>query len=117
MINTKIHIIDYNISNDADDGPNLHKTIKIFRKYKKAKQQIDFYEWIKKNNAEYIENSELLTSVYSMFELSDNNDKLNMCEKIRIVNSPVSTEKMRPILEDDGFIFPCNVHYHSAISI
>jgi 5'-3' exonuclease len=108
---------DYNISNDADDGPNLHKTIKLFRKYKKAKQPIDFYEWIKKNNAEYIENSELLTSVYSMFELSDNNDKLNMCEKIRIVNSPVSTEKMRPILEDDGFIFPCNVHYHSAISI
>jgi len=108
---------DYNISNDADNGPNLHKTIKLFRKYKKAKQPIDFYEWIKKHNAEYIENSELLASVYSMFELSDNNDKLNMCEKIRIVNSQVSNEKMRSILEDDGFIFPCNVHIRSPISI
>lgn len=108
---------DYNISNDADDGPNLHKTIKLFRKYKKAKQPIDFYEWIKKNNAEYIENSELLASVYNMFELSDNNDKLNVCEKIRIVNSQVLNEKMRPILEDDGFIFPREAHHRSSVSI
>jgi flap endonuclease-1 len=101
---------DYNVSNDSENGPNLQKTTKLFKKYKKSKKTEDFYEWIQKNDDSYIENYDTLKNVYNMFDLTNNNNiNLNICEKIRIVNVNVDSNRLRPILEEDGFVFPCEV--------
>ena len=101
---------DYNISNDSANGPNLQKTIKLFKKYKKSKKTEEFYEWIQKHDDSYIENYDTLKNVYNMFDLTNNNNiNLNICEKIRIVNVNVDSNRLRPILEEDGFVFPCEV--------
>lgn len=99
---------DYNITNDCENGPTLQKTTKLFKKYKKSKETIEFYEWIQKYDDSYIENYDMLKNVYNMFELTNNNN-LNVCEKIRIVNVNVDNAVLRPILKEDGFIFPCEV--------
>jgi len=98
---------DYNITNDCENGPTLQKTTKLFKKYKKSKEPIEFYEWIQKHDDSYIENYDVLKNVYNMFELTNNNNNLNVCEKIRIVNVNVDNAVLRPILKEDGFIFPC----------
>jgi len=101
---------DYNVSNDSENGPNLQKTTKLFKKYKKSKDTIEFYEWIQKHDDSYIENYDTLKNVYNMFDLTNNNNiNLNICEKIRIVNVNVDSNRLRPILEEDGFVFPCEV--------
>lgn len=101
---------DYNISNDSENRPNLQKTTKLFRKYKKSKDTEDFYEWIQKHDDSYIENYDALKNVYSMFDLTNNgNVNTSLCEKIRIVNVNVDNDMLRPILEKDGFIFPCEI--------
>jgi flap endonuclease-1 len=97
---------DYNLSNDAENGPNLQKTIKLFKKYKKTKKTNEFYEWIQTYDDTYIENYDFLKNVYSMFDLTNNNINLNVFDKVRIVNVNVDNDALRPILEEDGFIFP-----------
>jgi flap endonuclease-1 len=96
---------DYNINRDARDGMNLQKTIKLFKKYKKTKDGGDFYNWINNNFPECIENYDSLKSIYSMFDLSENREHLKICDNIRIINTTINKEQMKPILEEDGFIF------------
>jgi len=98
---------DYNITNDCENGPTLQKTTKLFKKYKKSKETIEFYEWIQKHDDSYIENYDVLKNVYNMFELTNNNNNLSVCEKIRIVNVNVDNAALQTILKEDGFIFPC----------
>jgi len=99
---------DYNISNDSVNGPNLQKTIKLFKKYKKAKNSSEFYEWIQKHDETYIENYDSLKNVYNMFDLTNNNNiNFNVYDKIRIVNVNVDKDALHKILKDDGFVFPC----------
>lgn len=107
---------DYNISNNDsnndsnnnyNNGPNLHKTIKLFKKYKQFNDSsCDFYEWIQKNDETYINNVTLLNNTYSIFELSENHVHLNIYDKIHIENSKILNQQLRPILEEDGFMFP-----------
>lgn len=98
---------DYNINRDARDGMNLQKTIKLFKKYKKAKDGGDFYDWINNNHTECIDNYDSLNNVYNMFDLSENHNHLKICDNIRIINTQINKEKMFPILEEDGFVFNC----------
>jgi flap endonuclease-1 len=101
---------DYNVSNDLENGPNLQKTAKLFKKYKKSKNSEEFYEWIQKHDDTYIENYDMLKSVYNMFDLTNNNNiNLNICDKVRIANVNIDNNRLRPILEEDGFVFPCEV--------
>ena len=65
------------------------------------------YEWIQKHDDSYIENYDVLKNVYNMFELTNNNNNLSVCEKIRIVNVNVDNAALQTILKEDGFIFPC----------
>jgi flap endonuclease-1 len=99
---------DYNINRDEKDGMNLQKTTKLFKKYKKAKDGGDFYDWINNNNVDCIENYDCLKNVYNMFDLSENHDNLKIYENIRIINTTVNKEQLRSILEEDGFVFSCN---------
>ena len=98
---------DYNINKGLKDSMNLQKTVKLFKKYKKAKTGDDFYIWVNNNNSECIESCESLMNIYTMFDLSENRDHLKICDNIRIMNSHVNKEQMRPILEHDGFVFRC----------
>jgi flap endonuclease-1 len=103
---------DYNIK--SEDDQNLTKTLKLFKKYKKAIKgesevdcKISFYEWLL-NNTKYIENYQLLCSVYKMFDLKNcANECLENFEEIKIMNSPMDIEPIRDILVEEGFIF-CN---------
>ena len=96
---------DYNISYDGNDSMNLQKTTKIFKKYKKTKEDIDFYEWFRKNYPDCEDNYDILLSIYKLFDLSDNHSHLKLYEDINICNSVVIKEALRTILENDGFIF------------
>jgi flap endonuclease-1 len=99
---------DYNINRDSRDGMNLQKTIKLFKKYKKTKDGEDFYNWINSNYSECIENFDSLKNIYNMFDLSENHEHLKICDNIRIINTTINKEQMKPILEEDGFVFNCN---------
>jgi flap endonuclease-1 len=95
---------DYNIN--CDDDHSLHKTMKLFGKYKKSNSNSDFYHWLIENS-DYIENEDVFINTYNMFELMSNNDSNNLkvFENIKIVNCPVRRDLVQPILEEDGFIF------------
>jgi 5'-3' exonuclease len=95
---------DYNIN--CDDDHSLHKTMKLFGKYKKSNSNSDFYHWLIENS-DYIENEDVFTNTYNMFDLISNNDSNNLkvFENIKIVNCPVRRDLVQPILEEDGFIF------------
>jgi flap endonuclease-1 len=96
---------DYNISYDGKDGMNLQKTTKVFKKYKKTKEDIDFYEWFRKNYPDCEDNYEILLSIYKLFDLSENHNHLKSYEDINICNSLIIKETLKSILENDGFIF------------
>lgn len=119
---------DYNIitkdktnedKNNIDKGPNLYKTVKYFKLYKKkdefndeTKDKMCFYNWLLENT-DYINNDNLssLQKIYSMFDLlsiEETDDKLKMFNTISIVNGPIIRSNMREILEKDGFVFPLN---------
>jgi len=100
---------DYNINRDPRDDMNLQKTIKLFKKYKKTKDGgDDFYNWINSNHSECIENYDSLKNIYTMFDLSENREHLKICDNIRIINTTINKEQMKPILEEDGFVFNCH---------
>jgi hypothetical protein len=100
---------DYNINRDPRDDMNLQKTIKLFKKYKKTKDGgDDFYNWINSNHSECIENYDSLKNIYTMFDLSENREHLKICDNIRIINTTINKEQMKPILEEDRFVFNCH---------
>jgi flap endonuclease-1 len=95
---------DYNVVNEGDH--NLMKTLKLFKKYHKTKKTQDFYDWLLEN-ADYIQDREELDNIVKMFDLSINQHSVNLkaFDKIKIVNTQIRKEAIRPILEEDGFIF------------
>jgi hypothetical protein len=94
---------DYNIQKLRDDNTSydLYKVMKLFDKYAKEKETIGFYNWIEKNKL-LEQDMELLLNVYNMFDLSCANYNI---DKIKIVNGVIDKEKMKNILQQDGFIF------------
>ncbi len=65
----------------------------------------DFYEWLNENS-DYIENYDMLNKINSIFDLSHyKHDKLKIFERIKILNGPIMYEQIKPILEEDGFVF------------
>lgn len=90
------------------DQSRLVITLKLFKKYHKSNNpnSLEFYSWLLKHQANYITNYDELRNTYLMFELSERSDNLKVFENISIMNGPVVKEMMRPILEEDGFIFP-----------
>ena len=92
-----------NCNNNSKNIPNLHETVKMFNKYKKEKENLEFYEWLK-INSNYITDYELLKNIYDIFDLKKSN--LTSFEKIKISNGPIDCENIKNILKTDGFIFP-----------
>ena len=101
---------DYNVYSNLKESsiPNLERTLKYFKKFYRNKEKnpdIGFYNWLIENT-EYIEDIGLLNKIYNMFEINNNNNDLKLFEKIKIVNGPIIFEKIKPILEEEGFVFP-----------
>ena len=99
---------DYNILTDETRHEfNLHKTLKMFKKFHKLKTDEDFYEWLNKNT-DLIEDFELLNKIYEMFDLTNNisnSNKSRAFDEIRIMNGNISRDDIKTILREDGFIF------------
>ena len=95
---------DYNVVNEEDH--NLLKTLKLFKKYHKTKKNQEFYDWLLENT-DYIQDRDELDNIVKMFDLSlkQNSCNLKAFDKIKIVNTQIRREAIRPILEEDGFIF------------
>ena len=95
---------DYNINDNTNNNHNdLHKSLKLFKKYHKSSESktMEFYEWLK--NKDYISDYKLLVNIYNIFDLSLEN--LKNFDKIKIANGQIIHELIQPILKEDGFIF------------
>ena len=108
-----LNVVNNNINNDNNNEnkeiPNLFKTLKYFKKYHKADEydKISFYEWLNKNT-DYIQNNILLNKIYKMFDISETqiHNKIQIFDKIKIINGPIIYKDIQNILMEDGFIFP-----------
>ena len=106
---------DYNYNATFDSGsdaPNLQKTMKMFHKYKSTQKRDigsdlrhGFYCWLLENST-YIEDIELLKSIYDVFDLNDKHINIKIFEKIKIVNGPIIKDRIKNILQEDGFVYP-----------
>jgi len=99
---------DYNTRENNKKVKNLYDTLKQFKKYHKAKQnmqnKIGFYDWLNENT-DYVNDYELLMNIYSIFDLT-NHRSIQEFDKIRICYGPQMKSEIREILIKDGFIFP-----------
>jgi len=100
---------DYNINADSNSkiSSTLYTTLKIFKKYRRNRENemIEFYDWIQQN-AECINDINLLYKINSMFDLSENTSyMIEDFENKRISNGAIDKEKMKIILRKEGFIY------------
>jgi flap endonuclease-1 len=96
---------DYNIQSNLDtENMNLHKVLKLYKKYYKTDKNTDFYNWLQENGNSYLD-YDLLKSVYSIFDLPYN-EYCNEVDSLKIANGCLDKEKLQSILKKDGFIFP-----------
>jgi hypothetical protein len=97
---------DNNDRNDKNNRNNVNNSFKLFRKYHKTNKSHDFYGWLSENT-DFTHDYETLNKVYNMFDLSENNNTYNIktIEKIKIINSQINMGVVKPILEEDGFMF------------
>ena len=97
---------DYNIQSSLDtENMNLHKVLKLYKKYYKTDKKSDFYNWLQESGNTYLD-YDLLTNVYCMFDLDYYSIRHDELDSLKIVNSCVDKEKLQSILKKDGFIFP-----------
>jgi len=93
---------DYNI----DTNNNLIKTLKLFKKYKKAdnlSNKEPFYEWLEKNT-DYVSNICELYEIHLLFSL-ENMQEYKQYDKIKIVNGPINYECLKDIMKKEDFFF------------
>jgi flap endonuclease-1 len=97
---------DYNRANDdSKNAPTLYETLKHFKKYRKDKTELGFYDWLIEKT-HYIQDYEILKRINSMFDFSRADLNVNNLEEIRIANSIIDRGEITAILRSDGFIFP-----------
>lgn len=100
---------DYNVHSDNSKHITLYDILKIFKKYKKhtskTEDDVDFYSWLI-HNTNHINDYELLSKIYDLFDLAQYHDNLKTFDNIRIANGRLVKEEIQRILSSDGFIFP-----------
>lgn len=95
---------DYNINNNI----NIFILFKYFNDFKKTKNKINssFCEWLEKETDIDNIDLEMLEKIKNMFKFKENDeDKDNVLNKIKIVNSPIQYNNLQLLLEENGFIF------------
>ena len=111
---------DYNLQ--TNQTTDLYTTLKLFKKYKKNKQNestkrgcinsnsiqtnnINFYDWLMEKT-DYIKNQQLIESITDLFNLQKNNESMDVFKEIKIVNGQYIKNDIMGLLMEDGFIFP-----------
>ncbi len=96
---------DYNINaNGNNDGVSLSLTIKYFKKFKENVTEHIFYDWLIKNT-DYINDIQLLNKINTMFNIEFVREKLDIFNRIKIVNGPVKQNEIENIMKEEDFIF------------
>jgi len=103
---------DYNLSSShsrqavVGHGSLLHDSVWLFQQYKNYCYTAGFYDWLLKDNLigsdEYVE----LNHIYKMF-VNETAECVDIANNIKTTpdNLLVCKDKLRSILEDDGFIY------------
>jgi len=106
---------DYNINSNT----SLVETMKWFKEYKKYCwlfynndnydvnsdiKPLTFYVWLVKNT-KYIKDYAKLLKTFKLFQLSSYNNELADWNNIQIPNKPVDMDKLKQILDKEGFVF------------
>jgi len=94
--------------NNSKNSINIYNNMQLFKTYQSSTNFVDFknfYDWILTRDKNYITNLELLQNIYRLFDLSETRETLSLFNNIQIINGPILKDVMRPILENDGFIF------------
>jgi flap endonuclease-1 len=101
---------DYNINaNGNNDIVSLRLTMKHFKKFKDSKSSHTFYDWLLENT-EYINDIQLLNKINNMFNLECDREKLDIFNKIKIINGPVRQDEIEYIMKEEDFIFCKNIY-------
>jgi flap endonuclease-1 len=95
---------DYNLECD-ETKDTFNNTLKLFKKYRKSKSSLSFYDWLIDTNEKCIKDYELLQKIYDMFDLGLNYFNVKNFDKIKIRNGPIIQNEIKNILKEDGFIF------------
>lgn len=91
---------DYNVNYTNKNTLNI--ILKLFKKYYKSNSSLDFPDWI---DNKYIQDYELFKKIYNMFDLVNNSfiDN-NVIENITIKYDDIMRDKIKDILQKNGFI-------------
>jgi hypothetical protein len=105
---------DYNLSNHsrqvvAGHGSLLHDSVWLFNQYRQYKSYSytdGFYDWLLKEKLIGAEEYASLNHIYQMF-VHETSECVNIVDNIKLKpdNLLVCKDKLRSILEDDGFIY------------
>ena len=102
---------DYNLSNHsrqvvAGHGSLLHDSVWLFNQYRQQCYADGFYDWLLKDNLIGSEEYACLNHIYQMF-VHEAAECVDIVDKIKLKqdNLLVCKDKLRSILEDDGFIY------------
>lgn len=107
---TKIAVLsgtDYNIHFDL----RMDGSMELYKKYKMDKTKdmtMDYYEWLQKNNMICEEEYNIMKRACNIFRINDSDmyDKFEKCiNTIKKKRGGVNMEKVRTIMEQEGFIF------------
>ena len=97
---------DYNIQSSLNtENMNLHKVLKLYKKYYKTDKKMGFYNWLRESGNNHLD-YDMLNNVYSIFDLTYYDDYYSELDNLKMVNGCVDKEKLQNILKLDGFIFP-----------
>jgi hypothetical protein len=102
---------DYNLSNHsrqvvAGHGSLLHDSVWLFNQYRQQCYTDGFYDWLLKEKLIGTEEYVSLNHIYQMF-VHETSECVNIVDNIKLKpdNLLVCKDKLRSILEDDGFIY------------
>ena len=104
---------DYNLSSSHNRqvvvvgyGSLLHDSVRLFKQYKNYCYTDGFYDWLLKESLVGHDEYTCLNHIYKMF-VNETAECVNIVDNIKIApdNLLVCKDKLRRILEDDGFIY------------
>ena len=100
---------DYNIEVNSNNNKtyNLYENMKYFKKYCNENSELEFCEWLDKDE-KYLIDTKILMKINDIFDVHNTNYHFNICkfENIKITNCAIQRKELVEILKRDGFIFP-----------
>lgn len=81
-----------------ESNHSLHKTMELYKKYRVVESDLSFSEWLC-HTGSYIKNREQFQHIVQMFQ------PVAVEMECPAVNLPVNMEKLKQLMEPDGFIF------------